>query len=195
MSQSVSYFVTEVFRGIVFPDRHIAVRSNTGLRRRVVKQVAVGGGVLALTLLIVLPALAAYLNDADLVRATSEEVEVVATSGPGGRFEVSATGGAIVLIHRTVIEDIRTQFGDVWYDPITHPSGVIFSEDLSFCIRVAALDLPLYVHTGVKTTHDKDGVFLDEEFFDLQEYARSKNTDPLAAVDHVPEPIPEDAVA
>lgn len=83
--------------------------------------------------------------------------------------EVSATGGAIVLIHRTVLERIRGEFGDVWYEPAHHPSGVQFSEDLSFCVRVAALDLPMFVHTGVKTTHDKDGVFLDEEFFDLQQ--------------------------
>lgn len=88
--------------------------------------------------------------------------------------ECSATGGAIVLIHRTVLEGIRLKFGDVWYDHLTHPSGTIFSEDLSFCIRVAALDLQLYVHTGVKTTHDKDGVFLDEEFFDIQEAGRAK---------------------
>lgn len=87
--------------------------------------------------------------------------------------EVSATGGAIVLIHRTVLERMRAEFGDVWYEPACHPSGAQFSEDLSFCVRVAALDIPLHVHTGVKTTHDKDGVFLDEEYFDLQEVARA----------------------
>lgn len=96
--------------------------------------------------------------------------------------ECSATGGAIVLIHRSTLEGIRDKFGDCWYDPITHPSEVIFSEDLSFCIRVAALDLPLYVHTGIKTTHDKDGVFLDEEFFDLQEAGRVKTDEPKVAV-------------
>ena len=31
MNQPVSYFVTELFRGIVFPDRHIAVRMTVHL--------------------------------------------------------------------------------------------------------------------------------------------------------------------
>lgn len=82
---------------------------------------------------------------------------------------VGATGGACVLIHRTVLERIRAEYGDVWFDPITHPTGpTTFSEDLSFCLRVAAVDFPIYVDTSVKTTHDKGGVFLDEEFYDAQ---------------------------
>ncbi len=80
--------------------------------------------------------------------------------------ECVATGGACVLIHRTVFERMRAKFGDVWFDPITHPKGpTTFSEDLSFFLRVAMLDLPVFVHTGIKTTHDKGGVYLDEEFY------------------------------
>jgi hypothetical protein len=92
--------------------------------------------------------------------------------------EVSATGGACVLIHRSTLAGIRDRFGDVWYDPIVHPTGpTTFSEDLSFCIRVAAIGLPLYVHTGVKTTHDKGGVFLDEDYYRAQQA-------------HLPAPVP-----
>lgn len=83
---------------------------------------------------------------------------------------VGATGGACLLIHRTVLERIRERYGDVWFDPITHPKGpTVFSEDLSFCVRVAGVGVPMFVHTGIKTTHDKGGVFLDEEFFDRQQ--------------------------
>ena len=86
---------------------------------------------------------------------------------------VSATGGACVLIHRTVLESVRAKYGDVWFDAITHPKGpTVFSEDLSFCIRVAGCGFPLYVHTGIKTTHDKGGVFLDEAFYDDQQRRR-----------------------
>jgi GT2 family glycosyltransferase len=85
---------------------------------------------------------------------------------------VAATGGAVVLIHRSVLERIRAKHGEVWFNPIIHPKGpTTFSEDLSFCVRVASLDLPMYVHTGVKTTHDKGGVFYDEEFYDRQQAA------------------------
>lgn len=85
---------------------------------------------------------------------------------------VAATGGACILIHRTALEAVRAKYGDVWFDTITHPKGATFSEDLSFCIRLAACDIPIHVHTGIKTTHDKGGVFYDEAFYDRQQAAR-----------------------
>jgi hypothetical protein len=79
---------------------------------------------------------------------------------------VSGTGAACLLIHRSALETLRTHGGDHWFDHVTHPGGTVFSEDLSFCIRLAAADIPLYVDTSVRTTHDKHGVFLDEDEFD-----------------------------
>jgi GT2 family glycosyltransferase len=81
-------------------------------------------------------------------------------------IQVGGTGGACLLIHRSALERVREKVGDHWFDQITHPRGTTFSEDLSFCIRLAALDIPLFVDTGVRTTHDKHGVFLDEDEFD-----------------------------
>jgi len=87
----------------------------------------------------------------------------------GELVEVSATGGACLLIHRTVFEKMRAKFGDVWFDPVNHPKHKThFSEDLSFCLRLAACDIPLFVHTGIKTGHDKGSQFLDEAFYDDQ---------------------------
>jgi len=82
---------------------------------------------------------------------------------------VGATGAAIVLVHRSALEAVRAKYGDVWFDTIRHPKGAHMSEDLSFCVRLAACDIPLHVHTGVKTGHDKGGVFYDEAFFDAQQ--------------------------
>ncbi len=84
--------------------------------------------------------------------------------------QVDATGAACVLIHRRALADIRDGYGDVWFDPIRKPKSPItasFGEDMSFCLRALARDLPIHVHTGVKTTHDKSGVYLDEETYDL----------------------------
>lgn len=81
-------------------------------------------------------------------------------------FPVAATGAACLLIHRMVLARMRALGGDHWFDPIAHPAGKVFSEDLSFCLRLAALDIPLHVDTSVRTTHDKHGVFLDELEFD-----------------------------
>lgn len=86
---------------------------------------------------------------------------------------VAGTGAACVLIHRKALRKVREQYGDVWFDPITHPTGMkgkprTFSEDLSFCVRLAACGITPHVHTGIKTCHDKRGVFLDEDAFDRQ---------------------------
>lgn len=81
--------------------------------------------------------------------------------------QVSGTGAACLLIHRTALHRVRERYGPVWFDPITHPTGpTTFSEDLSFCVRLAAVGLPVYVDTSVRTTHDKHGVYLDELEFD-----------------------------
>lgn len=86
---------------------------------------------------------------------------------------VAATGAACVLVHRSAMQAIRDKYGDVWFDAITHPKGpTTFSEDLSFCVRLAGCDLPMFVHTGIKTTHDKGFAYLDEEFYDRQQAMR-----------------------
>lgn len=79
---------------------------------------------------------------------------------------VGGTGAACLLIHRTALETLRARVGDHWFDHLEHPGGTTFSEDLSFCVRLAACDVPLWVNTAVRTTHDKGGVFLDEDEFD-----------------------------
>jgi GT2 family glycosyltransferase len=87
--------------------------------------------------------------------------------------QVDATGCACLLVHRSALENIRDAHGDHWFDPIRLPKGkdgfTDFGEDMSFCLRLAACGIPLHVDTSVKTTHDKGGVFLDEEVYDLQQ--------------------------
>lgn len=86
--------------------------------------------------------------------------------------KVAGTGSAAILIHRSVFERIEARYGPIWYDTVRLPKGkdgpTTFSEDLSFCVRAAACDIPIHVHTGVKVAHDKGGVFLDEDAFDRQ---------------------------
>lgn len=65
------------------------------------------------------------------------------------------TGSACILIHRSVLERVGKEFG-TWYNRSLNPStGQLISEDLSFCVRLNALEIPIYVHTGVRTTHAK----------------------------------------
>jgi len=66
------------------------------------------------------------------------------------------TGCACILIHRTVFEKMRDEYGDTWYDRIPNNDEGYNSEDISFCYRAGALGIPVHVHTGVKTNHLKN---------------------------------------
>ena len=87
--------------------------------------------------------------------------------------KIDSTGGACVLIHRSVLEKMRAEFGDHWFTPITNKRhGGPFGEDTSFFLRCRELDVPVHMDTSVKTSHDKGGVFLTEELWDLQQALR-----------------------
>ncbi|MFW6034491.1 MAG: hypothetical protein ACOC9R_05075 [bacterium] len=77
---------------------------------------------------------------------------------------VSGTGAACLLVHRSAAEKMRAEYGDDWFAPVRYPDGRFVSEDLSFCYRLGALDIPLHVHTGVRTTHAKI-VWIGEQDF------------------------------
>ncbi|HWH31203.1 MAG TPA: hypothetical protein VNU01_00885 [Egibacteraceae bacterium] len=84
--------------------------------------------------------------------------------------KVDGTGSAFILIHRRVFETIRdatTPEGAPafpapreWYADTLY-KGSIIGEDLTFCLRAQQFGFPVYVHTGVKTSHYKH-VYLDE---------------------------------
>lgn len=70
-------------------------------------------------------------------------------------LQVAGTGAACLLIHRTVLEKLRAEHGDTWFCQSRYDDGRMVSEDLSFCARLGAAGVPVFVHTGVKTTHHK----------------------------------------
>jgi|DEB0MinimDraft_10_1074344.scaffolds.fasta_scaffold10184_2 hypothetical protein len=91
------------------------------------------------------------------VRRDYERDSVLACAG---------TGSAFVLIHKSVFQRIESEYGQAWYSPVRNPTTDSWiSEDLSMCARANALEIPVHVHTGVKTTHLKH-MWLDERLFD-----------------------------
>jgi hypothetical protein len=75
---------------------------------------------------------------------------------PDALVQVAGTGAAFLLIHRSVLEKIRVDNGDKWFDFVHYGDGAQVSEDLSFCWRVNAAGFPIFVHTGVRITHHKE---------------------------------------
>jgi hypothetical protein len=83
--------------------------------------------------------------------------------------QCAGTGSAFILIHKSVFAKIEEAYGSSWYSPVFNQSAQSWtSEDLSFCMRANALEIPIHVHTGVKTTHLKS-LWLDERLNDRLE--------------------------
>jgi hypothetical protein len=85
---------------------------------------------------------------------------------PDSMFQVAATGGACLLIHRSVLETIRDiqvpgrgdrpGFNDAfpWFQEVEH-DGQPVSEDITFCWRAGLAGIPLFVNTAVRLGHIK----------------------------------------
>jgi cephalosporin hydroxylase len=76
---------------------------------------------------------------------------------------VAATGCHALLIHRGVLEKLRAEHGDRWFDRVMlDPEQGVLGEDFSFCARAGRAGVSIFVHTGVKTSHQQT-VWLCEE--------------------------------
>jgi glycosyltransferase involved in cell wall biosynthesis len=94
----------------------------------------------------------------------------------------AGTGSACVLIHRSVLQRIADESGPVWYDRVPNPTagGRLIGEDLSFCLRAGAMDIPIFVHTGVKTTHFKPAWLCEEDYW--RQMSAPPATEPTAVI-------------
>lgn len=74
---------------------------------------------------------------------------------------VGATGCGMLLTHRSVYERISAWLQEqgappnIWFERIPGPDGERCGEDISFCLRAHQIGVPVLVHTGVTTTHQK----------------------------------------
>lgn len=78
--------------------------------------------------------------------------------------EVDATGGAFFIVHRSVLEHLAREYGDTarpWFDEMVIGKQV-FGEDITFFRRCKDLGYPVFVHTGVKTSHRKASYLTEE---------------------------------
>lgn len=94
--------------------------------------------------------------------------------------QVAATGGAFLLIHRSVLEKLRAEHGDHWFDMFYDSAGDVVGEDFAFCARALNVGVVPVVHTGVKTTHHKE-IWLSEEDY-LAQQATTVAIDPTLTI-------------
>lgn len=66
-------------------------------------------------------------------------------------FPAAATGGAFLLVHRSVLEALAAD----WFTPTLDDSGRLLGEDISFCVRASRAGFPLHINSAVRTSHHK----------------------------------------
>jgi hypothetical protein len=74
---------------------------------------------------------------------------------------LEATGGACLLVHRSVFVRLLETYGDHAYPFFADTShgGHPFGEDVTFCIRARQHGFPVKVHTGIEVGHVKPYVY------------------------------------
>jgi hypothetical protein len=66
----------------------------------------------------------------------------------------AGTGAACLLMHRRALEVVADRYGPTWFDRVEARDGWV-GEDLSFCMRLEQVGVPVHVHTGIPTSHFK----------------------------------------
>jgi GT2 family glycosyltransferase len=102
-----------------------------------------------------------------------------------------ATGAACILIHRTALLRVREAVGETWFTRTPDGAGQLQGEDVSFCERLFELDIPLYVDTGVRTTHCKPIWLSETDFWQMRVAPpATERVDVIVPVLHRPENVP-----
>jgi type VI secretion system protein ImpL len=79
-----SYFLTDVFRSVILPDRHFATRSTAGTRRRSRRELRVGLASLGVAVFVLLPGMVSYVRNAQLASAAIEAVDRLPEASAAG---------------------------------------------------------------------------------------------------------------
>jgi len=93
-----SYFVTELFQKVIFPDRDLGLGSSSRQKRRSIRQAVQAALVAVAVLVIVIPAALSYVENSDLAQATARDAaqSLALERAPGAG--AAATAGALDLL-------------------------------------------------------------------------------------------------
>lgn len=88
----------------------------------------------------------------------------------GGLVRCAATGAAWLLIHRSVLEAMKTREFNAafpWFQETQNGDQPV-GEDITFCLRAGICGFPIFVHTGIRVGHHKS-MLLTEQMFDAEQ--------------------------
>lgn len=100
-----SYFLTDLFRRVIFPDQFVAARTRGEARRQLFARIAMGTAAAALATLIAVPAVTSYVKNRELVRSTT------AIADEAERFDWSDRSKPTEMLAR--IEPLRARLHEL----------------------------------------------------------------------------------
>jgi type VI secretion system protein ImpL len=90
-----SFFVTELFERVIFPDRHLGIASSSRTRRKNTRQMVQAGATALAVLAVVVPAAMAYAENSDIVQATALDANRALTLERTPGTDARATSAAL----------------------------------------------------------------------------------------------------
>src|SRR5690606_8104094 len=112
---SASFFVTDLLRKIIFPDRRLRPAAKPSTQRHPRKQCVIGAAVLVRTALIVIPAATSYLDNVELIDQTALDAQAARLppgESLGGDAALAALDRLLLRLQslRVASEQARTSY-------------------------------------------------------------------------------------
>ena len=120
-AEAKSYFLKDVFTGIVFPDADVAARSEGELRRRRMRQFLVAAVAAVVAVFFIVPSSCSFVNNRELVattQAVSDEAKGVSWATTGGANAIENVGKLDKLRSHVELLDRQredTPFDQTWF--------------------------------------------------------------------------------
>jgi type VI secretion system protein ImpL len=171
VAESKSYFVTDMFRKVIFPDQNVAGRTKAERRRVLLNRVAFAGGATALAAIVVAPAGCTFWNNVGLVgdaKRVSTEARQVEWNDK--RLSVQDKAKKLDDLRGAVIEYAKWNKDGA---PIKYRWGMYTGEDLYKPLRevyVGNLQKGFAQPTKARIEEDLRGITLRGGRLSLDEY-------------------------
>jgi type VI secretion system protein ImpL len=101
-----SYFVTELFTRVIFPDRHLAIRSQSQVRRSIRNQMIGAGGAMFVALSLLTPAVISYITNNRLVQQTANDLREARRLERTGNATDAANALDLILERVVALEEL-----------------------------------------------------------------------------------------
>lgn len=192
-----SYFLTDLFRRVIFPDRFVAARTRGEMRRRLLSRVGIVAATATLAGLIGVPAITSYAKNRELVRTTAAIAQ--------GAEEVEWTAGGSVVDKLARVEPLRARLhelatwkkdgpplgyrwgmyaGGALYEPLRNEYVALIHRALVEPVRGALEDRLRSIEADPKRSPDEFNRRYDElkEYLMLTESSTSTSSGPPRAL-------------